>query len=177
MGYSFTAGPKRERWDSFNFVSTRSNWLDLAMTISKFEMDNFEPGGSEWADSWEAVARSIARTCAANGSRVAQLRLSCHGNVGRFKMGRTLFTEENAAKWTPVVAQIAGYFVPGVSFVTIDSCKTGAGEGILKAFSSALGGVDVRGYEDLQRKSTSEENGRGAFVTCRATVCARNAGL
>ena len=61
--------------------------------------------------------------------------------------------------------------------MTIDSCKTGRGEGVLKAFSKALGGVDVRGYEELQTKSTSEENDRGAFVTCRVNICARNSGM
>ncbi len=177
MGYSFTAGPKRQRWDSFNFVSTKKNFLDIAMSTAKSEMDDFEPGGSEWADSWEDIAKTIARTCTVNRSRVAFLRMSCHGNVGQFRMGKTLFLEKNAHEWAPIVSQIAGFFVPGVSFVTIDSCKTGQGQGVLTAFSKALGGVDVRGYEDIQNKSTSEEDGRGAFVTCRVNVCTKNKGL
>ena len=177
MGYSFVAGPRGQRWDSFSFVSSMKNPLDIAMLFSKFELDNFEPGGSEWANSWDEIASSIKKTCERNKSRVAFLRLSCHGNVGAFRMGKSVFTENNSSKWGPVVSQIAGYFLPGVSFVTIDACKTGKGEGLLKAFSTALGGVDVRGYEDLQKKSTSEENGRGAFSTCRVNICTKNKGL
>lgn len=177
MGYTYVAGPQGQRWESFSFVSTMKNALDLAMLFSKFEMDSFEPGGSEWADSWDDIARAIRSRCERNKSRVGFLRLSCHGNIGAFKMGKSVFTEANAARWTPVVAQIAGYFVPGVSFVTIDACKTGQGEGLLKAFSTALGGVDVRGYEELQTKSTSEENGRGAFATCRVNICSRHPGI
>jgi hypothetical protein len=177
LGFSYVAGPQGQRWDSFSFVSTMKHPLDLAMLWSKFELDSFEPGGSEWANSWNDVAVSIRTRCQQNKSKVAFLRLSCHGNVGLFRMGKTLFLESNASSWSPIVSQIAGYFVPGLSFVTIDACKTGQGEGILKAFSRALGGVDVRGYEELQDRSTSEENGRGAFSTCRINTCQRNAGL
>jgi hypothetical protein len=177
MGYTYVAGPKGDRWESFNFVSTMTNPLDLAILYSKFELDSFEPGGSAWAASWGDVACEIRDRCEANGSRVGFLRLSCHGNTGAFKMGRSVFTEANVAKWRPVVAQVAGYFVPGVSFVTIDACKTGAGKGLLQAFSIALGGVDVRGYEEIQTRSTSDENGRGAFATCRVKICARSPGL
>lgn len=177
MGYSFVAGPKGQRWDSFNFVSKQKSLLDIAMLISKFEMDSFETGGSQWAGSWNEIAETIRTTCNANRSRVAFLRLSCHGNVGTFRMGNSVFTDTNAQEWEPVVAQIAGFFVPGVSFVTIDSCKTGQGDGVLKAFSRALGGVDVRGYEEIQTKSTSEDSDRGAFVTCKVNVCSRSGGI
>lgn len=177
MSYTYTAGPQGARWESFNFVSTMSNPLDLAILFSKFELDSFESGGSAWADSWSEVAQTIRSRCDANRSKVGFLRLSCHGNTGAFKMGKSIFAESNADRWSPVVAQIAGYFVPGVSFVTIDACKTGAGQGLLQAFSKALGGVDVRGYEEIQTKSTSDENGRGPFVTCRVSICRRSAGL
>lgn len=177
MGYSYVAGPRGQRWESFSFVSTMKNPLDLAMLFSKFEIDSFETGGSEWANSWDDIAKAIRTRCDANKSRVGFLRLSCHGNIGAFKMGKSVFTESNSARWTPIVSQIAGYFVPGVSFVTIDACKTGQGQEILKAFSMALGGVDVRGYEEIQNSSTSEENNRGAFATCRVNICSRNAGI
>ena len=177
MAYSYVAGPSGQRWESFSFVSTMKSPLDIAMLISKFEMDNFESGGSEWADSWGTVAKSIRARCDSNKSRVGFLRLSCHGNVGVFRMGSSIFAESNSSLWTPVVSQIAAYFVPGVSFVTIDACKTGAGQGLLAAFSKALGGVDVRGYEELQTKSTSEDNGRGAFSTCRVKICTRSPGI
>jgi hypothetical protein len=177
MAYSYIAGPSGKRWESFNFVSNMKSPLDIAMLISKLEMDSFEMGGSEWAGSWGAVANSIRTRCDSNQSQVGFLRLSCHGNVGIFRMGNSIFAESNASQWTPIVSQIAGYFVPGVSFVTIDSCKTGAGQGILEAFSQALGGVDVRGYEELQTKSTSEDSDRGAFSTCRVKICTRTPGI
>lgn len=176
MGYSFKSANDGRQWESFSFVSKAKDRFDLAMLWSKMEIDLFETGGSEWAGSWDDVASCISRRCRKNNSRVAFLRLSCHGNVGAFAMGNSIFVESNKDKWMPIVAQISGYFVPGVSFVTIDSCKTGAGDGVLKAFSTALGGVDVRGYEDIQTKSTSEDSGRGAFVTCRVEVCERNPG-
>ncbi len=174
MGYTFTGGPRGQKWEMFNFVSERAKGsLDLAMLISKFEVDNFEPGGAQWAGSWQDIDLAIRNKCDASNSKVGFLRMSCHGNVGYFRMGRSEFHMSNADRWGPVVARLAGYFVPGVSFVTIDSCLTGRGPEILKRFSQALGGVHVRAYEELQDQSTSPENGRGPFVTCQINTCKR----
>jgi len=177
MSYSYTAGPRGEKWESFTFVSSGkkgTNVHDLALLFSKLEYDLFE-NGSEWAGSWEDVAKSIKSKCNANQSKVGYLRLSCHGNDGVFVMGKSIFAISNMDKWTPHVAQIAGYFVPGVSFITIDACRVGRDDQILTGFSNALGGVDVRGYEELQSAfNNSAENGRGAAVTCRVNICTRH---
>ena len=59
MTYIFKVGNREQQWSPFNFVATKANTLDLAMDISKFNMDHFESGGGEWTDSWENVARSL----------------------------------------------------------------------------------------------------------------------
>lgn len=171
----FTAGTMGKRWAHFIFVADYQKTIpDIAMVVSKFSFDRFDRG-SKWATSWNDVVHSVKTLCEKEKCKVALFRLSCHGNQNGFKLGSSVFTEKNKDKWKPEVEKIAKYFDPNVSFVTIDACKTGQNQRLLQLFSEALGGVKVRGYEKNQSGfSTTEENDRGNFITCKVEICQTN---
>ncbi len=104
MSHSYKVGPKNQNWDSFIFVADYNKSLpDLAMWVSKFETSFFEKEGSSWATGWNDVVRTINSVCTKNGSKVSFLRLSCHGNVGVFALGNSIFSVKNYDKWKPQV--------------------------------------------------------------------------
>jgi hypothetical protein len=174
MAFSYLAGPRGQKWDSFVFVAAYNKPLqNVAMLVSRIEYGLFEKSGADWVTCWADVSRVVQTVCSKNGSKVSFLRISCHGNAGVFAVGTSIFSVKNASKWKPEVAKLSSLFTPGVSFVTIDACQTAADDRILQLFSEALGGVDVRGYEETQTENTTAENGRGPFVTCKMTICNR----
>lgn len=176
MTEKYKAGPNGQKWENFIFIADyKKSTIDLPMIISKLTFDMFE-GGSTWAKNWNDICKMIEKTCGKNESKIGFLRISCHGNTGIFAVGNSVFTVSNSKMWIPAVAKISKFFVPGVSFVTIDACRTGADAEILKLFSRALGGVSVRGYEQNQTENSSSEDGRGPFVTCRTHICEWSSG-
>ncbi|MDK9695763.1 MAG: hypothetical protein OEL76_05180 [Siculibacillus sp.] len=177
MSHLFQNSRTGQRWELINFVSKPSGIRGMAMLSSMLEIGLFEAGGGHWAGCWDDLAKKVVSTCTANKSKVAHLRISCHGDDGAFALGRSVFAAKNAPQWRPIVSQIASYFVPRVSFVTIDACRVAQDSEVLGLFSEALGGVAVRGYMEVQTKSTSEENDRGDFVTCHMENCRRTGGL